>query len=194
MSEWRKRLKLEAPPWPWVADAHAWDAIAGHRRAKAKFKTGSVTTAAAVAIREVATWAQAKIAIEVGTFIGNSTMALKAVAEHVHTCDFSNDCLEPHTGITTYPYQTSLSMFTQLRDRRVVGNFCFFDGRLSEKDADILPKVTTYDCVFLFDDYEGRQKGVKNVELLAPRLPGYSFIVLDELNTTLAMLVPSSRL
>lgn len=199
MSEafWKARLSgVMVAGHPWRRDAEAWAAQGELRRGRAAFNTGSITLTAAVALRAIAAWAEAKIVVEVGTFIGNSTRALKAVADHVYTCDYSNDCFEAD-GVTTFPHHTSLQMFKALRGHGVTADLFFFDGRLGPDDPRQIAQLASPDAVYVFDDYEGREKGVCNVERLAPSLTNYVLIEPSGVarpDTTLALLVPKERL
>jgi hypothetical protein len=192
---WLHKLGPICGDHPWIAEAHAIADKAEKRRAEAKFNTGSITITAALAIRAIAHWCHAETVVEVGTFIGNSTLALKAEAKQVYTCDFSNDCFEPHEGIRTFPHYTSLQMFAALAKFGVMADLCFFDGRLGPADPSALAKITTPHTVYLFDDYDGHEKGVCNVELLQPHLPDHELIEpagVVKADTTLAVLVPRS--
>jgi hypothetical protein len=194
---WEARLGgVTSANHPWRLDAEEIAARAESRRSLAKFNTGSINTTTAIALRSTAAWAGAKLVIEVGTFIGNSTLALKTVAKQVCTVDFSNDCFEPHAGVETFPHKTSLQMFEALEARGYSADLCFFDGRLGPKDPDVLAKIVSTQCVYVFDDYSGREKGTCNVELLQPRLKEYALIFPcgRASDTTLAVLVPESRL
>jgi predicted O-methyltransferase YrrM len=171
------------------------------RRAKARFNTGSITLATAVALRQLSLWVQPRTVIEVGTFIGASTLALQA--EQIYTCDASNDCLPSAPGRETFPYRTSQQMLVTLGAKKVVADLCFLDGLLSLNDAVLLSRVTHAGTVFAFDDYftgpavpgvKPSRKGVVNVNLLKGRLPGHVFLEPCLPDTTLALLVPESRL
>jgi hypothetical protein len=194
---WEARLGgVTSANHPWRLDAEEISARAESRRARAKFNTGSINTTTAIALRSIASWSGAKRVIEVGTFIGNSTLALKLVASRVCTVDFSNDCFEPHIGVETFPHKTSLEMFEALAARGYSADLCFFDGRLGPKDTNVLAKITAPQCVYVFDDYSGREKGTCNVELLQPRLTDYALIFPcgRASDTTLAVLAPESML
>jgi len=195
---WEARLGgMLNPSHSWYREAARTAVEAEARRVKARFNTGSITLTAAIALRSIAVWAAADTVIEVGTFIGNSTLALKSVARTVYTCDFSNDCFEGVPGIVTYPHKTGRQMFQMLTDQKVIADFAFFDGRLGPDDPKWLAKIMTPETVYVFDDYEGQEKGTCNVQLLQPHLPDHVLIVpcgLAKPETTLAVLVPKGRL
>jgi len=175
------------------------------RRSAADYDTGSITASEAYALWFLADLHHARVVIEVGTFIGLSTTALAAsYAEAVYTCDVSNDCLPSTDKIHTYPKQTSTAMLLDLFSKGVLADFCFFDGVLSQEDADLLRHVTHPETVYAFHDYNygpkirkgGKheimpRKGIGNVQLLQPRLPKYRLIEPFE-GSTLALLVPEA--
>jgi predicted O-methyltransferase YrrM len=189
-----------------VVDAEA-------RRVKADYDTGSIETAEALELMDLADRIKARVVIEVGTFIGLSTTAMASAScvDVVYTCDSSNDCLPSDTKIKTYPKTSSTQMFRELAKWKVMADLCFFDGVLSQYDADLLLNVLTHEgTVYAFHDYnygpkirrrkDGTtyletmpRKGIGNVNLLAPRLTGHQ-LVKPAPGTTVAMLVPMVRL
>lgn len=196
--------RFSGVPDSWRADAERTAAHAESRRARAKFNTGSITTTAAVALRAIAAWAQARTVIEVGTFIGNSTETLRRVATTVYTCDASNDCLPSGNGIETFPKHTSTEMLTALAARCVRADLAFIDGKLDVADVALLRRVMTDDAVYLLDDYylgpslgpKPSRKGVTNAGYLLDSLSGtHRFFPPPNLpSVTIAAFVPESRL
>lgn len=190
---WAERWAQVQPSW-----AHEAEHIirtAATRRSVAKFNTGSISQTAALTLRAICAWAAPRVIIEVGTFIGVSTLSLRA--DQIYTCDVSNDCLPSGRGISCFPYQTSTQMLQQLAERNVTADLCFFDGLLTPEDAGLLAQVTHTQTVYVFDDYNGQFKGVQNVKRLEPLLPHHVLFppagpVADD--TTLAVLAPESML
>jgi predicted O-methyltransferase YrrM len=182
------------------------------RRVKADYNTGSIEPAEALELMDLAERITARVVIEVGTFIGLSATALASAScvDVVYTCDCSNDCLPNDTKIRTYPKTSSTQMFRELVARKVRADLCFFDGVLSQYDADVLLNALTHQgTVYAVHDYsygpkvrrrkDGTtyletmpRKGIGNVNLLAPRLTGHQ-LVKPAPGTTLAMLVPVVR-
>lgn len=179
---------------------------AGWRRAKADYNTGSITEDEAYLLASVAELIKARVVIEVGTFIGTSTMALGlgSAVEVVYTCDGSNDCLDATDTIRTYPKVSSVDMLQDLRRLGVKADLCFFDGVLRDLDVELLRGLIHADTVFAFHDYNygpkirangAREtvprKGIGNVNLLKPHLSKH-VLVEPMQDTTLALLVPES--
>lgn len=176
------------------------------RRRFADYDTGSVTGFEAFCLLALVQACQARVVIEVGTFIGVSTraLALGALVRAVYTCDASNDCVPPTDVIRPYPKRSSTAMLQDLVRLEVRADVCFFDGVLREGDADLLMRVTHPDTVYAFHDYNygpklrkgGRletvpRKGIGNVHVLRPLLPTH--VLIDpQPETTLAVLVPES--
>lgn len=178
-----------------------------HRRF-ADYDTGSITGYEAFCLLALAEYLHAKVVIEVGTFVGLSTMALAeaTAVEAVYTCDASNDCLKSTETIRTYPRRTSTDMLRDLAKRQVRADLCFFDGVLMPPDVDLLQRVTHPETVYAFHDYNYGpkirkggtremmpRKGIGNVRALQPVLYGYVLIE-PQPETTLALLVPELRL
>lgn len=180
----------------WLAEIRQHAITAERRRRLAKYDTGTISEAACLYLRAVTEYYQTKIAIEIGTFIGTSALAMRA--DRVYTCDKSNDC-GPRAGhIICHPYTSSTRMLSGLALRGVRADFFFFDGRIKWPDIDPIRELSTPSAVYAFDDYEGEEKGVVNVERLRPYLPRHYALVppptrvLDlESTTTIALLVPN---
>lgn len=179
------------------------------RRALADYDTGSITEDEAYALMVLASHLFARVVIEVGTFIGFSSTALSSAAcvEALYTCDASNNCLKRDGVIHPYPKNTSTAMLTDLANRGIVADLCFFDGVLSPADAELLRQVTHAKTVYAFHDYtygpkirhkHGTtyyetmpRKGIGNVTLLTPHLPSHVLIEPFQ-GSTLALLVPEA--
>jgi hypothetical protein len=169
-------------------------------RNDAKYNTGSVSLDAMFALYSIAHFFKPTVVAEVGTFIGNSTYALALgmnnPAGELYTCDHSNDIqLESMpVPVTQYRHAQSSAMFKALiaADKKV--DLMFFDGRLSADDMPLIGKLSTYDTVYVFDDFEGIEKGVSNVGMFMAnshtRIGYYLVYPPKNMNCTIAMLVP----
>jgi predicted O-methyltransferase YrrM len=178
------------------------------RREKADYNTGSIAEDEACALLALADYINAKTVVEVGTFIGTSTLAMAAAptVTRVYTCDASNDCLPASGRVQTYPKQSSTAMLDDLSRLGVRADLCFFDGSLGPEDISLLSKVTTPETVYAVHDYNYGpkirkggaletvpRKGVGNVRQLQPMLPAH-VLVKPQPGTTVAALVPRSLL
>jgi len=184
---------------------------ADKRRVRADYNTGSITENEAGLLAALSESIKARTVVEVGTFIGTSTLALAmgSAVTAVHTCDISNDCLEATGVIHTYPECSSTDMLGQLCKLGLSVDLCFFDGVLNEVDSTLLKQLTHIGTVFAFHDYNYGpkerfkngikfletmpRKGIGNVALLRPWLKRH-VLVEPPIDTTLALLVPEALL
>jgi predicted O-methyltransferase YrrM len=149
-------------------------------RADASISTGSISLSSAWALFCVANSINPKSTIEVGTYIGRSTLAMAlamgrsaANESTIYTCDYSNSIDINSTGgvsIEQFKQIGSEQMFATLVSRKVTADLIFLDGRLTDKDAQYLPLLTRPETVYLLDDFEGIEKGVCNALKMAPAL------------------------
>lgn len=141
-------------------------------RQKADYNTGSVSIDAMMALYSVCHFFKFELIAEVGTFIGNSTCAMALGSSSktpIHTCDYSNDLniAGLYTkNIIQYPKTSSSDMFIKMANEGLKADMIFLDGRLSPKDFNILGSVISDDTFFIFDDFEGIEKGVANASVL----------------------------
>lgn len=165
-------------------------------------KTGTISEAACLYLRAVVERVQPKVCIEVGTFIGTSALVLASTGAYVYTCDKDNDAFRSQDRIVSYGKRSSTSMLEQLAGGTVADLF-FFDGRIQLEDVPLILRLSRPGTVYAFDDYEGREKGVINVERLQPNLPGDYVLVPPPTgiglacvtgDTTIALLIPESIL
>lgn len=181
----------------WLREMRSQMAIAEGLRARAKVDTGTLSEAAYLYLRALIAWSQAKRIVEVGTFIGTSVMAMLAGgASEIDTCDKRNDCVaNPPKGVRCYPFVNSRKMLRSL-DGPI--DFFFFDGRLGPGDLASILTLSTKRTIYAFDDYDGDDKGVANVEFLRPEL-GRRELILPPATvypgifsrTSIAVLVPA---
>lgn len=161
------------------------------RRSRAKYNTGTIPFESASYLRALTRFYQPEVAVEVGTFIGTSTHALSA-KRVVYTCDQSNDCLpseyELEPNILTHPYQSSTQMLKQIQEPV---DLFFFDGRIQKEDMPHIQRLMKPSTVFVVDDYVQGEKGVANVERLAPHLTNHMLFTPDPGPSTLAVIAPA---
>jgi len=141
-------------------------------RVYASYNTGSISLSQAYLLYLVTKFFNPKKVIEVGTFIGRSTIAMALGMEsqrnngEIHTCDSSNDIILPYYGSTDiiqYRRQTSVDMLKQLTPSF---DFVFLDGRVGPDDLKMLDSLIHKDTVIALDDFEGMEKGVINLTYL----------------------------
>ena len=162
----------------------------------AQYNTGSISVDAMYTLFCITHFFKPKVIAEVGTFIGNSTFALVEGAGDncdIHTCDYSNDIkLEAMIDAIQYPKTSSTEMFGKMAQAGKKVDLMFFDGRLTPGDISLISKIAADDTVYVFDDFEGVEKGVANVGLFLsyPNIKiGYHLIYPTSRNTV-AMLLP----
>jgi predicted O-methyltransferase YrrM len=141
-------------------------------RVDADYNTGSVPYDDAVELYKLAKFFQPKVIAEVGTFIGVSTRAMRlgASSADIYTCDVSNRIQvdSSDTKLHQYPKTSSTDMFKDMAEKKVGVDLLYLDGRLQQDDFQYFPKIIHDQTVFVFDDFEGIEKGVVN----AMRLDG----------------------
>lgn len=202
---WDRFLAVRHQPWEDTIARICVEAEA--RRVRADYNTGSILASEAYALLALAEYIQARVVIEVGTFIGTSTCALAAAStvRAVYTCDVSNDCLNATDKITTFPKQTSRQMVNALHGRGVNADLFFVDGVLQPVEAEMLLWVSQASPVFAFHDYNYGpkirrwgletmpRKGIGNVRLLQQQWPTH--VVVEPMGeSTMALLVPGAWL
>lgn len=189
-----------------IADMTVLHTLNESRRAKAKYNTGSITPEQMAQLRALYIRQRPKTIVEVGTFIGNSTLAMQAAAARIYTCDNKNDCLPSSDVIKTFPYTGSARMFAELVKRGVKADLFFFDGRIAN-DLEAIRRLSHERTIYVFDDYtdydpvkkrSAAQKGVINARAMASVLSdGWLLVEPDHRldgHSTLAALVPKELL
>ncbi len=163
------RLVVEGPAF--FREIEELDAL----RSRAEYNTGSIPAASAWLLYALTFLFRPSMVIEIGTFIGKSTVSMaKGMDEAgiadgmIHTCDYSNDIAIPAPGktkIVQYPKQSSTEMLTAIRQAHQ-GDGLFemihVDGRLQDEDLALLGQLCSDRIVFALDDFEGCEKGVAN--------------------------------
>lgn len=142
-------------------------------RSKADYNTGSISAIAAWSLYNVVRHFKPRRIIEVGTFIGKSTISMASALKDqklsgdIYTCDGSNDIELPWNEVPRiHQFRKTLSgeMFKAV-DAPV--DLVFLDGRLKKQDLEPLDSLITKETIIVLDDFEGMEKGVINLTLLA---------------------------
>jgi hypothetical protein len=188
---------VRAAPAAWRSEVQAAYALADTWRTRARYQTGAVNEETGLALRVICEIVRPKVVIEIGTFIGHSTLALRA-SDRIYTCDRDNDCLPKAdlptpSAVTQFPYCLSTQMLTELRDAGVRADLFFFDGRIQDADLPLIRALSVPETVYVVDDYRyAHEKGRANVQKLTPLLPEHVLSVARPGwgDTTLAALVP----
>lgn len=135
-------------------------------RSEADYNTGSVPYDDAIEVYKLIAFFKPRIIAEVGTFIGVSTrsMRLGAPSADIYTCDVSNRIQvdSSDTKLHQYPKQSSTQMFKDLADKKIGVDLIYFDGRVQEEDFKYFPSIIHDHTIFVFDDFEGIEKGTVN--------------------------------
>lgn len=186
-------------------------------RCHADYNTGTLSMSASWCTFAIGEYFRPQTVVEVGTFIGRSTVAMAwAIQPHhpgamIYTCDGSNDIQIPAIAhvrsigtnrIKQYPRTMARDMFLKLRESAVLGDLAYLDGRLATDEVELLRQIIKPDAVIVLDDFEGCEKGVINaMQLVRPnsilvyppeRELLRSYGLRDACST--ALIVPGSRL
>lgn len=141
-------------------------------RSGAKYNTGTISMSNAWCLYSAIRYFEINSIIEIGTFIGKSTLSMAAAVDShsdegiIHTCDFSNDIKLPWSGktkIIQYPNTSSHSMLSMINSDC---EFYHLDGRISSSDMELFEKMNCHNAIFALDDFEGVEKGVANLSQL----------------------------
>ena len=142
-------------------------------RTRADYDTGSICTISAWSLFAATRNFLPEVTLEVGTFIGKSTISMGLGMDFgkrhgtIHTCDLSNDIPLPalcKTTIVQYTKKSSSQMIAEMLSKNMAGtvDFVHLDGRLSDQDMQPLATLCKPETVFAFDDFEGIEKGTAN--------------------------------
>ena len=154
-------------------------------RKNAEYNTGSISFSSAWCLYNLVRYFKPKRIIEVGTFIGKSTISMSQAQDdegiegaEIFTCDFSNHISLPWNGETKIHQFQKQSSTEMLKKLTGVFDFLFFDGRLSEEDLVLLSKLISNKTIIALDDFEGMEKGVINLINLRriPQIANYILI------------------
>ncbi len=142
------------------------------RAIEARFpsRTGSISLQSIKTVWLLANYFQPSVIVEVGTYIGRSTLAMargaRSTLKGLFTCDMSFDSWAPPTPedaatIQYFGKTSSTDMMKALAGRTQVDMF-LLDGRLQQDDLQLISTLRQDRSVFLVDDFEGVEKGVDN--------------------------------
>ena len=141
-------------------------------RAQSDYNTGSISSTTSWLLYSLIIYFKPKKIVEVGSFIGKSTVSMALGADNyadegiseIYSCDMSNNIALPKlakTQIKQFNKTNSLDML-----KKIDGNFSFdlmhVDGRLGLEDFEIIKKNMNENTIFVLDDFEGKEKGVIN--------------------------------
>jgi hypothetical protein len=140
-------------------------------RGGADYNTGSVPYDDAVELYKLVRFFAPKVIAEVGTFIGVSTRVMRegAWSVEIYTCDVSNDIqISPvyDSKLFQYPKTSSRDMFKDLAEKQIGVDLMYLDGRLQREDLELFHKIVHDQTIFVFDDFEGLEKGVVNAMMV----------------------------
>ncbi len=140
---------------------------------QAQKPTGSIPPFSCFALYGLARYFQPTNILEIGTYIGKSTLSMAHGVDRrgveIHTCDISNDLTLPNnTECTIVQYnEASNSMLDKIiEDDSIRFDMVNLDGRITQEDIDKLSGILTDDAVICLDDFEGIEKGVANYSML----------------------------
>ncbi len=171
------------------------DAYCEALRAKANYNTGSISRTSCSILRGMTEFYRPRVIVEIGTFIGKSTLSMKA--DHIYTCDKDNDCLPSSERVTCFPKTKSTAMLAELLEQSIVADFFFFDGRIQTEDVEMILSLSHPATVYAFDDFYSDprpQKGLVNAMRMHFVLPKHRLVEpLPGRDSTIAMLCPESE-
>ena len=142
-------------------------------RKQAEYDTGSICTISAWSLYAAVRNFRPEVILEVGTFIGKSTIAMGLALDlgkrpgTIHTCDYSNNIPLPalcKSPIVQYPKKSSSEMIAAMLAGGMAAtiDFVHLDGRVTDQDMQPLSALCKPETVFAFDDFEGIEKGCAN--------------------------------
>ena len=145
-------------------------------RSFADYNTGSITFCAAWSLYSLTSYFTPSNISEIGTFIGKSTISMALALDHsgspgiIQTCDVSNGSDLNWSGKTKI-----IQHFKTKSSDMMIGidspqDLLFVDGRLSETDLDVMQTEKFENCIFVFDDTEGAEKGAINQILVNQKI------------------------
>ena len=164
------------------ATDEAQSAFAMSKQSEKRFGalTGSISLDDTRKLWLLARYFSPKKIVEIGTYIGRSTMALymgsSDTIKKIFTCDISHDCWDGKAYdvkdvIEYFGKTASTVMLSKLvADREKIDLF-FIDGRLQPEDLTLVRELVSNQTVFIVDDFEGIEKGVENALLLRRQFP-----------------------
>jgi predicted O-methyltransferase YrrM len=182
-------------------------------RLQASVQTGSIPLSSAWLLFSLAAWRAPGRIVEIGTYIGKSTLALALGADRsgratqIDTCDQKNDIRLPalsRTPVRQHPRATSTAMLRKLADELPPGSIelLHVDGQVTETDLPFLQSLLSADAVVALDDFAEGAKGMDNSRriaaagllphhlLVGPCPPDLLAYTPDAADTSTALLLP----
>jgi predicted O-methyltransferase YrrM len=166
-------------------DARKIAEITSPKVAEFPAEAGSISITSSIYLWLLSKYFSPKSVLEIGTYIGRSTLALafggKDSIREFYTCDGTFDCLDFNlldlTGLESVKQNAvnriqyfgktmSTSLLQELKGKGVKLDLVFIDGRISNDDCKILSEVMSDTCVLVLDDFEGVEKGIVNAMML----------------------------
>lgn len=159
----------------WLAQIRATLASCERRRQNTRKPktTGTLSEAACLCLKALTVRAAPTACVEIGTFIGTSALVMASEGACVYTCDRDNAAFASHPPVVCFQKTTSTTMLRSLLRLGVQAQQFFFDGRIQVEDIALITALSAPGAIYAFDDFEGREKGVINVDRLRPALQGY---------------------
>jgi len=141
-------------------------------RKQSDYNTGSISSSVAWSLFSVVLFFKPKIIVEVGSFIGKSTISMALAADfnisqnkcEIYCCDSSNEIVFPNISETIIKqfHKTSSTEMLKSFSSDTKFDIIHLDGRLQKEDFSLLRNNITEKTIFILDDFEGIEKGVAN--------------------------------
>lgn len=155
-------------------------------RAASDYNTGSISVASGACLYAICRYFRAGSVAEVGTFIGKSTSSMALALGRngpggvIHSCDKDNACFQPWDSIgcaiRCFPRKSSTDMLAELAKGAGKIDLFNFDGRIQPADIPLIAQLSQPGTLYVFDDFEGTEKGVANVLALRQSLRSHILI------------------
>ena len=141
-------------------------------RKESDYNTGSISSSASWSLFSAVLFFKPKIIVEVGSFIGKSTISMALAADfnlsqntcEIYCCDHSNEIVFPDISDTSIKqfHKTSSTEMLKSFSSDTKFDIVHLDGRLKQEDFNLLKNNITEKTIFILDDFEGIEKGVIN--------------------------------
>ena len=167
---------------------------------QADYQTGSLTEHDVRDVSALASAFDPAAVCEVGTFVGRSTYALAngMTFGTIWTCDSSNALDLPSLNdaviIRQFQKTNSTDMFGKAMAERQKFDFFYIDGRLTQRDAELMGECMDNRSIIVLDDFEGIEKGVANASLLLNTVAAGCTLVYPKPGRKTAVLLPFTRI
>lgn len=167
---------------------------------QADYKTGSLTEHDVRDVSALASAFRPATVCEVGTFVGRSTYALATGMGQgsIWTCDSSNalDLPSPGNAVTIRQFKktNSTDMFGKAMAEKMRFDLFYIDGRLTQRDAELMGECMDARSIIVLDDFEGVEKGVANASLLLNSVAAGCTLIYPKTGRKTAVLLPFTRI